>query len=46
MQVSTAFAGIEGQIVHFRVVCQYADKNFDDEYSGRISVLVILETFD
>jgi hypothetical protein len=44
VQVATHFAGFQGQIVNFRVTCQYADKNFDDEYFGRIFVLVIVDT--
>jgi hypothetical protein len=44
VEVATQFAGFRGQIVNFRVTCQYADKNFDDTYSGRIFVLVIVET--
>ena len=43
VEVTTNFAGIEGEIVHFRVNCQYADKNFDDEYSGRVEVLVMAD---
>jgi hypothetical protein len=43
VEVSTEFAGIEGEIVHFRVDCQYADKNFDDQYSGHVDVLVIAD---
>jgi hypothetical protein len=37
------FAGTEGEIVHFRVNCQNADKNFDDEYFGHVDVLVIAD---
>ena len=44
VEISTHPAGVEGEIVRFRVFCQYADKNFDDEYSGHIDVLVIAET--
>ena len=43
VEVTTEFAGIEGEIVHFRVDCQYADKNFDDQYSGHVDVLVIAD---
>lgn len=35
---------IDGHTVNFTVECQYADKNFDDPYSGYIDVLVIAET--
>lgn len=43
-EVSVHVGVIEGEIVHFRAFCQYADKNFDDEYFGHIDVLVIAET--
>ena len=46
VEVTAEFAGTEGEIVHFRVNCQYADRNFDDEYSGRIDVLVIADLQD
>ena len=46
VEVTTDFAGTEGEIVHFRVNCQYADKNFDDEYSGHVDVLVIADLQD
>ena len=35
---------IEDRTVNFTVECHYADKNFDDSYSGYIDVLVIAET--
>ena len=44
VEVSTHLGVIEGEIVHFRVFCQYADKNFDDDYSGHVDVLVIADT--
>ena len=43
VEVTTDFAGVEGEIVRFRVNCQYADKNFDDEYFGHVDVLVIAD---
>jgi hypothetical protein len=46
VEVSTNFAGSEGEIVRFRVSCQYADKNFDDEYFGHVDVLVIADLQD
>ncbi len=46
VEVTTEFAGTEGELVRFRVKCQYADKNFDDEYSGRVDVLVIADLQD
>lgn len=44
VEIGTDLGVVEGEIVHFRVRCQYADKNFDDEYFGHIAVLVIAET--
>jgi hypothetical protein len=46
VEVTTNFGGSEGEIVHFRVACQYADKNFDDQYSGHIDVLVMADLQD
>ncbi|MGE3271845.1 MAG: hypothetical protein AB7P40_24035 [Chloroflexota bacterium] len=46
VEVTTDFAGSEGEIVRFRVNSQYADKNFDDEYFGHIDVLVIADLQD
>jgi len=46
VEVATEFGGIEGEIVRFRVACEYADKNFDDEYSGHVDVLVIADLQD
>jgi hypothetical protein len=46
VEVRTEFAGTEGEIVRFRVDCQYADKNEDDEYFGHVDVLVIANLQD
>ena len=46
VEVTTDFAGSEGEIVRFRVNCLYADKNFDDEYFGHVDVLVIADLQD
>ena len=46
VEVTTDFAGSEGEIVRFRVNCQYADKNFDDQYFGHVDVLVIADLQD
>ena len=46
VEVAVEFAGIEGEIVRFRVNCQYADKNADDKYSGHVEVLVIADLQD
>jgi hypothetical protein len=46
VEVTTDLAGTEGEIVRFRVNCQYADRNFDDLYSGHVDVLVIADLQD
>jgi hypothetical protein len=46
VEVTTDFAGTEGEIVRFRVNCQYADRNFDDEFFGHVDVLVIADLQD
>jgi hypothetical protein len=46
VEVDVQHAGTEGEIVHFRVSCQYADKNFDDRYNGYVDVLVIADLQD
>ena len=43
VEVSTHLGVIEGEIVHFRVNCQYADRNFDDQFFGTVDVLVIAD---
>ena len=35
--------GISGNQVKFRIECSYADKNFDDRYSGYVTALVVAE---
>ena len=32
-----------GTTAAVRVICQYADQNFDDAYSGRVELLVIAD---
>jgi hypothetical protein len=44
IEVDTDIVGVDGHRATFRVECQYADKNFDDEYFGRVEVLVIADT--
>jgi hypothetical protein len=41
---ATNHPNIEGRTVNFTVDCLYADRNFDDSFSGYIDVLVIAET--
>jgi hypothetical protein len=43
VEVDTNLGVIEGEIVHFRVVCEYKDRNGDDAYSGHVDVLVIAD---
>jgi len=43
LEVDTDISTIVGPTVHFRVEAAYADKNFDDPYSGYISVTVIAD---
>jgi hypothetical protein len=44
IEVDTDIVSVAGHRATFRVECQYADKNFDDEYFGRVEVLVIADT--
>jgi hypothetical protein len=43
VEVSTHLGVIEGEIVNFRVNCDYKDRNGDDAYSGHVDVLVIAD---
>ena len=43
VEADTDLASISGNTVNFRVECNYADKNFDDPYSGYVTALVIAE---
>jgi hypothetical protein len=44
IEVDTDIVNVAGHRATFRVECQYADKNFDDQYLGRVEVLVIADT--
>lgn len=44
VEADTDIFSVSGATVTFRVECDYADKNFDDNYRGYVSVLVIAET--
>ncbi|GGM35818.1 hypothetical protein GCM10012275_03830 [Longimycelium tulufanense] len=44
LEADTDIVSISGRTVTFRVEAQYADKNFDDPYSGYVTALVIAET--
>jgi hypothetical protein len=43
IEANTAVEAVTGSQVSYRVVCQFADKNFDDEYSGFIDVLLVAD---
>ena len=43
VEADTDIVSISGNTVNFRVECSYADKNFDDAYSGYVTALVIAE---
>ena len=43
VEADTDIVSVNGPTVNFRVECQYADKNFDDSYSGYVTALVIAE---
>ena len=42
-QVETTGAVVSGDEVQFSLLCQYADRLNDDEYSGSVDVLVIAD---
>jgi len=43
MEADSDVVSLSGDTVNYRVEFQLADKNFDDPYSGYITVLVIAE---
>ncbi|WP_447970580.1 hypothetical protein [Nitrospira sp. M1] len=43
VEADTDTVTISGNTVKFRVECHYADKNFDDSYSGYVTALVIAD---
>ncbi len=43
IEADSDVASISGSTVNIRVECNYADKNFDDAYSGYVTALVIAE---
>jgi len=43
VEVNSEVIGTPGTAVSLRAICQYADKNFDDAYSGRVELLVIAD---
>jgi len=46
VEIDTDVVNVRGDIVEFRVECQYADKDFNDPYRGSVSILVIADTHD
>ncbi len=43
IEADTDLVSVDGFNVKIRVECQYADKNFDDPYSGYVTALVIAD---
>lgn len=43
VEATTGVVSINGNTVRVRAVCRYADKNFDDAYTGRIQLLVVAQ---
>ncbi len=46
VEADTDIVSISGNTVNFRVECNYADQNFDDEYQGYVTALVIADVAD
>ena len=43
IEANTVITNVNGSFVSYRIACQFADKNFDDEYSGFIDILLIAD---
>jgi hypothetical protein len=43
VEADTDLVSISGNNVTFNVECQYGDQNFDDQYRGYVTALVIAE---
>lgn len=43
IEVTTSVIATPGPTARVRVVCRYADQNFDDAYSGHVRVLVVAD---
>ena len=43
VEADTDILSISGNTVNFQIECHYADKNFDDAYSGYVTALVIAD---
>lgn len=45
-EADSDIVSISGNTVNFRVECDYADQNFDDQYQGYITALIIADVAD
>ena len=43
VEADTDIVSTSGNVVTFRVECNFADKNFDDNYSGYVTALLVAE---
>lgn len=43
IEVDVDFAGASGSVVNWRVDVQYADKNFDDNYTAEVQFVIIAD---
>ena len=43
IEVMTRVLNTSGNTARVRVVCRYADQNFDDGYTGNVEVLVVAD---
>jgi hypothetical protein len=43
VEVATSVVGTPGPTARVRVLCRYADQNFDDSYTGNVRVLVVAQ---
>lgn len=43
IEVASEVINTPGNIALFRVLCRYADQNFDDKYTARFELLVIAD---
>ena len=43
VEADTDIVSVSGNTVNFRVQCNYADKNFDDKYSGYVTALIVAD---
>jgi hypothetical protein len=43
IEVRSEVTSTPGTAAALRVICQYADQNFDDAYSGQVELLVVAD---